>query len=374
MRKLSLLSGNPHLQFPSLHIAGTNGKGSVSTKLAKALSSKYRVGLYTSPHIHKINERIQINGECIQDEEIHSFLHQFDQFPEDLIEEAHFFDCLTLMAFSHFAKKSVDIAVVEVGLGGEYDSTNILKPIASAITSIGLDHREILGDSLEEITKAKVRIAKEETPLVLGSGIDMTTVLKFLQPASVPLYPLRSGGTAEEKNQAVATALLKLIETSFPLNEDQIQHGLQSKAPFRFDLRKIGEQEVLFDLAHNPDALRQFAVDFRLMYSTNSPAILFGMRRNKELNSALKELLPLHPQLYFVQPDSHCYSVEELSKSALSVGFSPQNLQHLPTFEVLKSLPFIVVLGSFSTVDYVYKLLTSKNLDNIDKKRSHSLR
>lgn len=165
--KLSEFIGNPHLKFPSIHVAGTNGKGSVCSLLASILmEAGYKVGLYTSPHLVNFNERIKMNGIEISDGEM------IELAEELLIGEQKwgctFFEITTIMAFEHFARNKVDIAIIETGMGGRFDSTNILKPILSIITSIDLDHKEYLGNTLEEIAFEKAGIIKEKTPVVIG--------------------------------------------------------------------------------------------------------------------------------------------------------------------------------------------------------------
>src|SRR5215204_673506 len=159
--------GNPHKKFKSLHIAGTNGKGSVSHMLAAILQTAgYKTGLYTSPHLYDFRERIKINGMMVPEE----WVIQFVQKVKPLIEtiEPSFFEITVAMAFSFFAEEKVDVAIIETGLGGRLDSTNIIFPELSVITNIGYDHMNILGDSLEEIAAEKAGIIKEKVPIIIG--------------------------------------------------------------------------------------------------------------------------------------------------------------------------------------------------------------
>ena len=164
--------GRPDLKYPSIHIAGTNGKGSVATKIAKSLElSGFRVGLYISPHIHCFRERISINGKCISEEAVLSGL-------ADMKYDGHFFDIVTLLALSYFADENVEIAVIETGLGGGIDATNIIEPILTVITTLSLDHTQILGDSLDQIAAAKAGIIKPYVPLILGSAANHPIVIE----------------------------------------------------------------------------------------------------------------------------------------------------------------------------------------------------
>ncbi|MBI3259291.1 MAG: bifunctional folylpolyglutamate synthase/dihydrofolate synthase, partial [Ignavibacteriae bacterium] len=168
-RTLSLLEllENPHTKFPSIHVAGTNGKGSTSSMLAAILTAAgYKTGLYTSPHIREFNERIRINGVPISDVDI-------ARFAVPLLDESEkasttFFEITTVMAFAYFAEQKVDIAIIETGLGGRLDSTNVILPEVSIITSIDLDHTQYLGLTLESITGEKAAIIKPETPVVIA--------------------------------------------------------------------------------------------------------------------------------------------------------------------------------------------------------------
>lgn len=164
IRALCAELGHPEQRFDSLHIAGTNGKGSTSACLASILrESGYRVGLYTSPHLVRFNERIRINGVMIPDVDLDRWTHQLQPTIESL--RATFFEATTAIAFAWFAEQAVDVVVAETGLGGRLDATNVLTPVASLITSIGLDHTEFLGASLESIASEKAGIIKHGIPV-----------------------------------------------------------------------------------------------------------------------------------------------------------------------------------------------------------------
>jgi len=159
--------GNPHTRFPSVHVAGTNGKGSTSHLIAASLQAAgLKVGLYTSPHLLSLNERIRINGVPISQERIAAFITTHRSFLDEV--QPSFFETMTMMAFDYFASESVDIAVVEVGLGGRLDSTNVITPVLSVITNIGLDHTEYLGNTLSRIAREKAGIMKPGVACVIG--------------------------------------------------------------------------------------------------------------------------------------------------------------------------------------------------------------
>lgn len=167
IRKLCKAIGNPQKQFTSIHIAGTNGKGSTAHQLAAVLQkASYKVGLYTSPHYVDFRERIKINGSYILENEVVAFVHDHHELMESITPS--FFEITVAMAFDHFHRHEVDFAIVETGLGGRLDSTNILKPILSIITNVSFDHQNMLGDTIEKIANEKAGIIKKDTPIVLG--------------------------------------------------------------------------------------------------------------------------------------------------------------------------------------------------------------
>ncbi|QQR79914.1 MAG: bifunctional folylpolyglutamate synthase/dihydrofolate synthase [Deltaproteobacteria bacterium] len=161
--------GNPHQSYPSIHIAGTNGKGSTAAMLASVLKEAgYRVGLYTSPHLEDFCERIQISGEMISQNSLMQLVEKFQVIEKKIGIELTFFEFTTALAFQYFADQKIDIAVIEVGLGGRLDATNVMTPLVSVITSIGLDHQKFLGDTLEKIAFEKAGIIKPGVPVVIG--------------------------------------------------------------------------------------------------------------------------------------------------------------------------------------------------------------
>lgn len=172
------LYGHPHLQFKSVHVAGTNGKGSVSHMLASILmEAGYKTGLYTSPHLKDFRERIRINGEMIQKKFVINFVNSFLRKNREIGLEPSFFELTMMMAFKYFSENQVDIAVIEVGLGGRLDSTNIIHPELSVITNISYDHMAFLGDTLGKIALEKAGIIKRNVPVVIGESHPQTSII-----------------------------------------------------------------------------------------------------------------------------------------------------------------------------------------------------
>lgn len=180
--------GEPHRRFRSVHVAGTNGKGSVSHMLAAVLQAAgYRTGLFTSPHLKDFRERIKVNGQMISEEEVVNFVEQYREAIDRILPS--FFEITTAIAFDYFAREQVDVAVIEVGMGGRLDSTNVIRPLASVITNISWDHAQFLGDTLEKIAGEKAGIIKEMTPVVIGES-QIESQLTFITRAKECSAPI----------------------------------------------------------------------------------------------------------------------------------------------------------------------------------------
>lgn len=180
--------GEPHRRFRSVHVAGTNGKGSVSHMVAAVLQAAgYRTGLFTSPHLKDFRERIKVNGQMISEEEVVNFVEQHREAIDRI--QPSFFEITTAIAFDYFAREQVDVAVIEVGMGGRLDSTNVIRPLASVITNISWDHAQFLGDTLEKIAGEKAGIIKEMTPVVIGES-QIESQLTFITRAKECSAPI----------------------------------------------------------------------------------------------------------------------------------------------------------------------------------------
>lgn len=271
--------GCPHLSFKSIHVAGTNGKGSVATKIAAVLQNLgFKVGLYTSPHIFSYRERIQINGEWISDARAEEILSQvFDP-------SLSFFDVLTAMAFVHFANEKVDYAVIEVGLGGRLDATNVIHPILSVITSIGFDHKAILGDSLEKIAREKGGIVKSGVPLIVGAS-------------AAPFFPdaifVPKELHYELENQAIARRALKELGIS-------AEKGLEVRPPCRF--QQVGD--LIFDGAHNPPAFERLKEALQFHFPDRKFPFYLAFSKDKEWDKCLEIIRPLASKITFLKHDN----------------------------------------------------------------------
>ncbi|MFD2518186.1 bifunctional folylpolyglutamate synthase/dihydrofolate synthase [Salinimicrobium flavum] len=316
IRKLATHLQNPHQKFKSIHVAGTNGKGSVSHMLSSVLQeSGYRVGLYTSPHLKDFRERIKINGKEISEEAVMEFITSNKAFFE--AEQLSFFEMTVGMAFQYFAEEKVDIAVIEVGLGGRLDSTNIITPEVSVITNIGLDHTAILGNTLAEIAAEKGGIIKKDTPVVIGEYQEETFPVfkKIAERLNAPLYPAEeySGslpetdlrGYYQKKNvRTVMSTVEVLQERGWKIPPEATEKGLKqvvSGTGLRGRWEVLRENpKVICDTAHNKEglvyAMKQLQEEeFKHLF------LVIGVVNDKDLDSVLP-LFPKEGQYFFCKP------------------------------------------------------------------------
>jgi dihydrofolate synthase / folylpolyglutamate synthase len=265
--------GNPHEVVPSVHIGGTNGKGSVSTLIAAALrEAGWRVGLYTSPHLVSFRERIQVDGVPISKDAVAMWTSRL--VGPILERQATFFEATTALAFADFAARGAEVAVVEVGLGGRLDSTNVVRPLASGVTKIERDHMKYLGETLEQIAREKAGIAKPGVPFVIGErdpalvqvlrrearrtversdGRAMRADIRVLPPEYEWTGPLSLAGPHQRRNAAVAYGILTALPPPYRPTLAQTGRAFGSVTiPGRLDRRG----RWLFDVAHNPDGMR----------------------------------------------------------------------------------------------------------------------
>ncbi|MBA3814949.1 MAG: bifunctional folylpolyglutamate synthase/dihydrofolate synthase [Parachlamydiaceae bacterium] len=331
-QKLNEALGYPVNKFPSIHIAGTNGKGSVSTKIAAAFeASGKRVGIYTSPHIACFRERIRINGEMISEDETKKHLLIVFKLTEELNIPATFFEITTLVALNYFAMQKVDIAVIETGLGGRLDATNIVHPLLTIITSISLDHTEILGNTLEEITLEKAGIIKPGIPIVVGPRVPTKPIQEIAALNASPY--IRVEGSFDcfqaENNSIAATALNYLHIT-----EQAIEVGLKATPPCRMEtwlpdrLATIFPnislpKALIFDVAHNPDGISHLIAVLHQQFPGTSIRFIIGLSKSKDIFTCINLIKNAASHIYLVEaPSGRAAPIEELSKELLRQGFS----------------------------------------------------
>ncbi|WP_299837329.1 folylpolyglutamate synthase/dihydrofolate synthase family protein [uncultured Tenacibaculum sp.] len=313
--KLCDYLGNPENKFKSIHVGGTNGKGSTSHMIASILQEAgYKVGLYTSPHLKSFTERIRINGEEIPEDVVVQFIAENKTFFES--NQLSFFEMTVGLAFEYFTNKKVDVAVIEVGLGGRLDSTNVITPELSVITNIGLDHVQILGDTVQKIAAEKAGIIKKGIPLVIGErdtdtesvfidkAKELSSEIVFASDNKEINFKTDLLGSYQQKNiKTAVTAIAKLA--NFTVSEEHIQKGL-SNVVFNTSLKGrwqvIQENpKVICDTAHNKEGL-QYVLKQLQEEKYETLHIVLGVVSDKNL----EEILPMFPEkatYYFCKPN-----------------------------------------------------------------------
>ncbi len=284
IKQLCELLGHPEKKFPSIHVAGTNGKGSVATKIAEGLRlAGYKTGLFTSPHIECFNERITINGAEINDQTLESLLSELMPY------EGSFFEITTAAALAYFAQEEVDYAVVEVGMGGRLDATNVVDSIVTIITSIALEHTQVLGDTVEAIAKEKAGIRKEGVPMIVGPTVPKCIAADYRLDGPFPSF--------EEENQALATKALELLHVDKRL----IEEAIQKRAPFRMEI--ISESPfIVLDVSHNPAA---FAKLFEALPRQQYHVVL-ALAEDKDKEGCLEVIRPFAKSIEFIKIEDIC--------------------------------------------------------------------
>lgn len=327
--------GHPEKEFKSVHIAGTNGKGSTSHMLASVMQEAgYKVGLYTSPHLKDFRERIRCNGQLASKQFVMGFVKKHKAFFQ--AHQLSFFEMTVGMAFSYFASKKVDLAIIEVGLGGRLDATNILTPILSIITNIGLDHTEFLGDTLKAIAAEKAGIIKDGVPVVIGEYQHETAGVfeKIAQERKAPLHkaynfdlmPMTSdlkGNYQQLNKRTVQVAISVLQRLGYAVGIQHIAMGLNrvtKNTGLMGRWQQLQEKPLtIADTAHNKEGL--LLVMEQVANSAFSKLhLVFGVVKEKDL-SAILPLLPSFATYYFCAPDvPRAMNGEELQRQAKAHG------------------------------------------------------
>lgn len=301
---------NPHRKFKSIHVAGTNGKGSTSNMIASILQQAgYKVGLYTSPHIKDLRERIKINDNMISKKEIINFVSKNKEKFEML--DLSFFEFIVALAFHYFAKEKVDVAVIETGLGGRLDSTNIIIPELSVITNVSLDHTNLLGDNLESIATEKSGIIKEKIPVIIGRKQDDIKKIFFetarqkkssVKFASRHTYEKIIDTEYQKENiNTAVSSIFELINNGWNIKTNHITEGLlYVKANQRLLARWniISKKPMIIcDMAHNEEGIKSVLKEISKIKYKNLHFVL-GMTNDKNIDKIL-ELLPKKSIYYF---------------------------------------------------------------------------
>ena len=322
--------GSPHKQFKTIHIAGTNGKGSVSHTLAAILQSAgYKVGLYTSPHLKDFSERIRVNGKPISEQYVIDFVREADEIIAKL--NPSFFEITTLMAFTYFAHENVDVAVIETGLGGRLDSTNIISPVLSVVTNVSFDHVNLLGDTLEKIAFEKSGILKSGIPAVVGEMPSelrpiftaRTEEVVFAEDTAASDYEFELKGYCQEKNKKTILSAVEILKNEFNITEENIKNGLKNVVELTSLMgrwQKLSTSPlVIADTGHNVAGM-QYIVSQIADIKADVKRLVIGMVGDKDITSMLK-LLPKDAIYYFCNAQiPRALPAEELKAKASEFG------------------------------------------------------
>ena len=389
--------GNPQSRFDSFHVAGTNGKGSVVATLSALLDAKgHRVGRYMSPHLIDFRERIGVDGRAIPEDYVIEFLERWSADAESL--GATFFEITTAMAFHYFAHCNVDVAVVETGLGGRLDSTNVIESIATGITSIGLDHQEYLSDTEDSIAREKAGIIKQNRPCVIGplsvearkavfdvARVRHSAVIEALNTFKISdvrvtlngtdfamenrgtSRVMRTGltGSAQAANASVALAMLDAAGAAWAASLEEAAEILpRVKLPGRF--QRLGN--IILDVAHNPDGIRTVVSTLLAVEHEQDVVAVLGVLADKDWRGMMTELSRVSSRMILVSPPSapenRAWSPQRAQEFALQNGI---DAVVQPDFErainEAKSIRgTVIVTGSFHTVGDALLILGEKTL------------
>ncbi len=342
---------NPHQEIHTIHIGGTNGKGSTAAMMASILQKEgYRVGLYTSPHLLRFTERVKVNGKEIEKEEV----AELTAWMRERIEAAGvsppftFFDFTTAMALLYFKQKLVDLAILEVGLGGRLDSTNVVDPLLSIITNIGKDHEEVLGKGIMKIAGEKAGIIKKGRPLITAATQPQVLRLffKICREKEAPLFrvgkefryhseseggfsyeglhrklwglTLNLRGPHQQINAATAIGAIEVLDDlGYAVSNESISEGLMAvKWPGRLEMVSFSPR-VILDGAHNPDGALALKESLQRDFEYRHLILLIGIMKDKDISSMLHLLAPLADHIIFTQPKTDRAAPPELLRKTL---------------------------------------------------------
>ena len=356
---------HPETKFKSIHVAGTNGKGSTSSMIASVLQEAgFKVGLYTSPHLKDFRERIRINDEMISEE----FVVDFVAFNKPFFEENQlsFFEMTVGLAFDYFAKEQVDVAVIEVGMGGRLDSTNIITPLVSVITNIGLDHTQFLGDTLPKIAAEKAGIIKSNIPVVIGECLDETksvfvaksktenAPIYFAQDNPEVFYECALLGDYQIHNKKTVLQTIELLQSQFKIEDNHIMLGLKNVI---LNTGLLGRWQILkqkpfvvCDTAHNSHGLK-VVVNQIIKHQFETLHVVLGVVNDKDLDTILP-VFPKNAKYFFCKPNlPRGLNAELLQVKAANFGlqgevFDSVSSAYIAALDVAQDVDFIYIGGS----------------------------
>ena len=357
--------GNPHRNLPCIHIGGTNGKGSVGATLCSILTTAgHTTGFYTSPHLSSVRERFRINNRYISRQDFARLIGKI----VDVLDggQITYFECTTTLALLWFCEQKVDAAILEVGMGGRLDATNVVSPLLSIITNVSMDHEQYLGDTLTEVAKEKAGIIKNNIPVVSGVGDDEAgrVITQTCEKEQAPLYllgrdfdaarqrndnslwqysginglvlddlPLAMKGSYQVDNGSIALAAVQLLqEQGYMITDEHIRTGLaRTRWPGRLESFRVkvknstsgisgSEVQFLLDGAHNPAGVKALKHSLENFFSYKRLVLIWGAMADKDLQSTLEEIAPLADMIIFTRPESERSATTDQLKALLPAG------------------------------------------------------
>lgn len=354
--------GNPQKSYKVIHVAGTNGKGSVCTFMEAALRAKgIKTGLYTSPHLIDFKERFKVGGETVLDDQWLSVYKNIKAVCDKY--ELTFFEISTLIAFELFKNLKVEYAIVETGLGGRLDATNIVDPEMSIITKIGIDHTAYLGDSIISIAGEKLGIVKDKKPVVMQKpqeiGIiklaeniakEKGSLITFVEEPNEKMK-LSMCGDFQMVNVNLVLRALNILNIS--ADENVIGALEQAQLPGRFDIRNVNGRQFLFDVSHNPQAVEEFSKNIRNKFSSNDIVIIAGVMKDKDTKLIINRYSNISDHLIFTKPSTD--RSEDPNTLASFISNNEKTVAVTPNVKAAIEEAFnfdktICVTGSFFTV------------------------
>jgi dihydrofolate synthase/folylpolyglutamate synthase len=398
--RLAALAGNPQSKLRFIHVAGTNGKGSAMLESIYRAAG-LRVGLFTSPHLVSFRERIQVNRELISEADVVRLVEELKPLLKEFPDDHHptFFEVVTLMALKYFAEEKCQLVIWETGLGGRLDATNIVTPMASVITNIGLDHQQWLGDTLEKIATEKAGIIKPGVPVITAtkkpdalrvieelaraknaslvkvgqaSRLSPSKKAKKSETGATPVLPLP--GEHQRRNAELAVATVEVLQNKIPVSKKQVREGLEKvNWPGRMQLVTTPSgQKILLDGAHNPDGAEALRAALTAGFPESKPAIILGVFRDKDSAGMCRALAPLAGRLLLTPVHS------ERSEDPVQLVSACREANPQAPIEVCASLAealkeaagesFVVVAGSLYLVGEAMELLRLSPAPDADEK------
>jgi dihydrofolate synthase / folylpolyglutamate synthase len=384
--RLAALVGNPQERLAFIHVAGTNGKGSTCAMLEGIYrAAGLKVGLFTSPHLVTFSERLQVNRQPIAERDVVRLVGRLQQWVRAFPSETHptFFEVVTIMALDYFAEQECDLVIWETGLGGRLDATNIVKPLASVITNVQLDHQQWLGNTLAEIAVEKAGIIKSAVPVITATEAPEAvrvikekaascqaacTVIDHRATGHPPLDSLELPllGEHQRLNAALAIATVRTLHPTLPVSDRQIREGLM-KVDWPGRLQRVDTESgatVLLDGAHNPAGAATLRAAFEKYFRPVQPALILGMLRDKDWPAMCEILAPLAQKIFLVPVHSQRTTAPEALQSICHRMNPTATLtvcaSMVEALERTKQERFVIVTGSLYLVGEAMEVLQHK--------------